>query len=77
MVGDVHRTLCYGGIFLYPADARRRARRERHVIRGTQGEGRDQRDVIRGGERPFGGFETEGPLCRGSRTSARAWPLSA
>ena len=22
MVGDVHRTLCYGGIFLYPADCR-------------------------------------------------------
>ena len=22
MVGDVHRTLCYGGIFMYPADAR-------------------------------------------------------
>jgi fructose-1,6-bisphosphatase I len=20
MVSDVHRTLCYGGIFLYPAD---------------------------------------------------------
>jgi fructose-1,6-bisphosphatase I len=22
MVGDVHRTLCYGGIFAYPADKR-------------------------------------------------------
>ena len=22
MVGDVHRTLCYGGIFMYPADRR-------------------------------------------------------